>query len=289
MTVTLFFHPGAGEGSWSSEHILRDLREAGYDPVFVEMGKPGWEDALDATDELVLAAGGDGTIAALATRLGYRDVPIALLPTGSGNNIARSLGVHAPLDEIIPRLPRARHGPLRLCRATGPWGERLFIESVGLGAIAEAVKELQEEELDGDEKLLRGRISVISAIEAQEPLDVSIEVDGTRIEGNFLIVEGMNLPMIGPNLRLVPDTALRGDSLSVALLPVHDRNVMVDWIVAGAAGVSPLRHVQGRRITFAGEPQPLRLEDKTRDWDGSMVRLEAEPHRVDVLRPSEIR
>lgn len=289
MTVTLLFHPGAGEGAWTGGHIMEELRKAGYDPVLVEMSEAGWEEALDGTDELVVVAGGDGTIAGAVTRLGHRNVPIALLPTGSGNNIARSLGVHGSLDDIIPRLPRAKRGPLRLCRATGQWGERLFVESIGLGAIAHAVKELQDEKLDGEEKLLRGRISLIAAVEAQEPLAVSIQVDGERIGGNFLIVEGMNLPMIGPNLRLVPDTALKGDSLSIALLPVDDRAALVAWLAAGAVGVSPLRQVQGRRIVFEGEPQPLRFDDKTREWDGSTVRLEAEPHRLDILRPSEVR
>ena len=93
--------------------------------------------------------------------------------------------------------------------------------------------------------------------------------------------------MIGPNIRLVPDTELKGESLSIALLPVEERETMVRWLAEGGAGIAPLRRVQGRLVLLHGAPQPLRLEDKTRDWDGSRVEIEAEPHRIRVLRPGD--
>lgn len=287
--TTLVHHPGAGEGQWSGERMAEALRDAGFDPALVEMGEDGWEEAVDATDDLVVVAGGDGTIAAVTARIVTRKVSLAILPTGSGNNIARSLGILAPLDEIIPRLRNARHGPLRVGHATGTFGEHFFLESIGLGAIAHSVKELQDEKLDGDEKLIRGRDSLVSAIMVQEPIEATVTVDGTAVPGRFLIVEAMNLSMIGPNLRLVPDTSHAGPNLSLALLPVDDRQVMVDWLSAGGQGVAPLLHLHGRRIVLEGAQQPLRLGDKSIDWDGRRVEIELEDHRIDVLRPGDHR
>jgi diacylglycerol kinase family enzyme len=287
--ATLFHHPGAGKGEWSADRIMKALRKVGFEPVLSERAKDDWEAAMAATEGLAIVAGGDGTVAKVAALVAERDIPVAILPTGSGNNIARSLGVLASVEEIVPRLRTARSGPLRLCKAKGAWGERLVVEGVGLGALAHSVRELQEEKLDGEEKLVRGRDSLVSAIEAQEPLDVRLNVDGKVIDGAFLLLEVLNLPMIGPNIRLVSDTALKGENLSVALLPEEDRGAMVEWLVAGGSGVAPLRHIQGRRVTFEGGAQPLRLEDKTSDWDGSGVEIEAEPHRVRVLRPGDDR
>ena len=289
MSVTLLHHRGAGEGEWTAETIVAALEEAGFDPVVVERGDKGWRKAITDSEELVIVAGGDGTVAKAAFLLAGTDVPLAILPTGSGNNIARSLDVMAPLEKIIPRLKGAGTTQLRLCRLKGPWDEDTFVEAIGLGALAQSVLELQEEKLDGDDKLIRGRDSLISAIEAQERLALTIEVDGQTIPGSFLLVEILNLAMIGPNLQLAPRTALRADNICVALLPERDRAEMVDWLVEGGAGVAPLLHVQGKKIEITGGPQPLRLDDKTRDWDGSRVRFRVASSQVQVLRPGEPR
>lgn len=286
---TLFYHPGAGERNWSPERIVEALRQAGFDPCLSIQGEDDWRAAMAAERDLVIVAGGDGSISYAASLIGDRDLPLAVLPTGSGNNIARSLGILAPLEQIIPRLRTARTGPLRLCRARGQWGERHFVEGVGLGALAHSVRELQDEELDGAEKLIRGRDSLTSSIEAQEPLSLMLKVDGQLVEGDFLLVEVLNLSMIGPNIRFLSDTALKGENVSVALLHGRDRDAFIAWLASGGTGVAPVRHVQGRRVTFEGAPQPLLLEDKARDWDGSRVEIEAIPHRVRVLRPGDSR
>jgi diacylglycerol kinase (ATP) len=287
MSVTLFHHPGAGEGHWSAERMLEALRAAGYDTVLSERGTDDWAAALAKTDELAIVAGGDGTVAKVMALLGERDLPLAILPTGSGNNIARSLGVMGPLEEIIPRLPRARTSPMRLCRARGPWGEDLIAEGVGFGATAHSVLELQNEKLDGEEKLIRGRDALISAVHAQEPLDLRIKINGHILDGDFLMVEVLNLPMIGPNIRFVADTELAGDCLSVAILPTAERETFVEWLAKGGVGIAPLKHIQGRLVGLEGGPQPVRWEDKTQDWDGTCIAIEPEPHRIRILRPGD--
>ncbi len=289
MTVTLFHHPGAGEGEWPADRLLGALRDAGFDPAYASLDEDGWERNLAETDELVIAAGGDGTVASIATRLGGRPVRLAILPTGSGNNIARSLGCFDTLERIIPRLPHAAEAPLRICRADGPWGTRLFVESVGLGVLAHATAALQHEKLEGTEKRRRGRESLAEALDLLEPVSCAVAVDGVPLEGSFLIVEAMNLPMIGANLRLVPETRLTDDRLTLAYLPEGSRRHMRTWLDGDATGPSPLRHVRGRVVTLEGEAQPLRLEDKTQDWDGTRVELGVEPGRVRVLMPGDVR
>lgn len=291
--VTLFHHPDAGEREWSAEHLLASLRSAGYEPAHCCMDDgdgEDWEHALAVTRRLAVVAGGDGTVGAIATRIPDRRVPIAILPTGSGNNIARSLGVFGDIGAIIPRLPRGETVPLRICRAEGAWGRRLFVEAVGLGALAHGTAELQHEKLDGDEKRDRGRASLVAALRELKSVPVSVVVDGRLHDGrDHLIVEAMNLPMIGANLRLLPDAPARDGLLTVAFLPADERDAMIGWIEGGAEGRCPMRYLRGRVVTMTGEPQPLRLEDKTIDWDGSEMSLCIEPGPVRVLGPRDAR
>jgi diacylglycerol kinase (ATP) len=92
---------------------------------------------------VVLVAGGDGTVAKVARCLVDRDaahrIPIAILPVGTANNIARSLGIEGEVGGLLSGLSNAKTRYLDVGLARGPWGERNFLEAVGCGSIAEAI------------------------------------------------------------------------------------------------------------------------------------------------------
>jgi diacylglycerol kinase family enzyme len=61
-----------------------------------------------------------------------RDVPVAVLPTGTANNIARSLGLlKRPFEELVDGWREARRVRLDVGIASGPWGQRYFVEGLG--------------------------------------------------------------------------------------------------------------------------------------------------------------
>ena len=82
--------------------VRERLSSAGYDePLWLETSKddPGramTQQAVDAGVDLVLAAGGDGTIRVVAAGLAGTDIAMAIIPAGTGNLLARNLSV--PLD-----------------------------------------------------------------------------------------------------------------------------------------------------------------------------------------------
>ena len=69
----------------------------------------GLEHALEDPGDVVLVAGGDGTVRKAAEFLIGRGVPIALLPLGTANNVSRTLGLSDSVQEVIfARWPRRR-------------------------------------------------------------------------------------------------------------------------------------------------------------------------------------
>jgi hypothetical protein len=80
---------------------------------------------LDKRADLVAVAGGDGTVASVARRMVGRGIPVAVLPMGTANNIARSLGLlKKSFEELVEGWRDARRVPLDVGIVCGPWGER---------------------------------------------------------------------------------------------------------------------------------------------------------------------
>jgi diacylglycerol kinase family enzyme len=286
MGVTLFHHPDAGPHAWSADRLLEGLRHSGIRASYCCVDEAGWEDALGQTRDLAIIAGGDGTVAKLIRAIQGDAVPIAILPTGSGNNIARSLGVFASLEEVIRGLADPTQTVFRVGRACGSWGERQFVEAIGLGALARSVAELQDAKLDGLDKLQNGRAALRSQIVTAQPVRATVHVDGQRFDDAALLLEVMNIPMIGPNIRLCADHDLADEMLSLVYLPVENRQAMLTWLDAPQAnGPAPVRNLRCRRVRFEAQEEPLRFDDKTAEWDGSDVVLEREKTLRTVLGP----
>ena len=95
--------------------------------------------AVARGSRLVMAWGGDGTINEVASALAFGEIPLGIVPAGSGNGLARQLGVkRQPADAI--RLAIAAE-PRRI--DLGELGDRLFVNAAGVGFDAQRRLALQ--------------------------------------------------------------------------------------------------------------------------------------------------
>ena len=202
--IALFHNEDAGDGS-SVEEIRALLERHGHHLVQVVDEEWSAEQILDKHADLVVAAGGDGTVATAARVLAGRKLPLAILPMGTANNIAKSLCCEGPLAPLIEGWAHAEPQSLDLGIARGDWGERIFFESVGAGlipaGIAAAIAAVQSRPTGNVEAgdAVRTFRDVLSRMKAQR---WTITLDGQATSGDFLLVEVLNMPSIGPNLVL---------------------------------------------------------------------------------------
>ena len=90
MVVTLIHNPKAGDQDESGKSLRKLLEGAGYEVRYHSAKEDGWKQALKKDADLVAIAGGDGTVGRVARRMAGRGIPLAVLPSGTANNIARS-------------------------------------------------------------------------------------------------------------------------------------------------------------------------------------------------------
>ena len=272
MRVTLIHNPGAGkQGNGSADDIVALLQGAGHKVRYKSSKDDGWKKALKKPADLVVVAGGDGTVARVTRRMVGRGVPMALLPSGTANNIARTLGqIERPFEELVRGWESARRMKLDVGVAHGPWGERYFVEGVGAGVFASILAK-PNKKLKKRKRPVEGGLRRLRDEAAQsEPLEVAAKLDGKDISGHYVMLEALNLRYVGPNLHLAHDSRPGDGEFDVVMVTEAERPRLLHY----------LEHWQENRERLAVLPS-LRGRRLQIEWTGFALHID------DKLKPSE--
>jgi diacylglycerol kinase family enzyme len=271
---------------------LAALAAGGTTPRFCSAKQPDFADALGEPADLVVAAGGDGTVLKVISHLRDRSMPIAILPLGGANNIARSLGMATdPLMIARAGWREAEVFRLDVGTAAGPWGKRLFVEAVGVGALAQAMAAIDEGHVTGPEKSALAREALIEVLAAARPTELRLTIDGHAVECRCLLAEITNIAWTGPRLWLAPAADPGDGVLDLVCLEPEARADMLAWLEASSESAPPLTKRRGCAFAFEWRHEPLHVGDA---FFGPPERLRAvevvvEPDPVTVLVPAGIR
>ncbi|MFF3027870.1 diacylglycerol/lipid kinase family protein [Microbacterium sp. NPDC057944] len=175
--------------------------------------------AIDEGCDVVVAVGGDGTVRAVAEVLAGTEVALGIVPQGTGNLLARNLGV--PLDDISAALERVQDGEPRSIDIG--WVEfegekRAFTVMVGFGVDAQMLVETNDD--------LKDRAGWLAYVEAMgralagtEMTDITLtldEGDAQEVRGHTMIIG--NCGMLQGGIRLLPDAVLDDGQLDLLLV-----------------------------------------------------------------------
>lgn len=296
----LIVHEGDAGADVPGADDLRALcADAGHAATIAEV-RGDWRDAIARAD-LVVAAGGDRTVAAVARTLAHHapDTRFAILPLGGTNAVAGSLGLVAPTRELVAGWTTARTRPFDVGRLTvgddrvGSGSTRAaqdedadappraedawFVRAVGVGMFARAVADAGPErahilgaraarEATTDpavERELRALRRQARRLAARE---WRVSLDGDVVAGRFLFVEVLNVPRAGPHLVLAPSPDPGDGLLDVALLDERDRDAFVDYADRRLAGdesaAPPVTVRRARRVVVAWDGAPAHVDDE---------------------------
>jgi diacylglycerol kinase family enzyme len=137
----LFVNPRSGDGAATRYGVVELARERGVEAVTLASGDDlrtrVLEAVADGADALGMA-GGDGSLAAVASVAAARGLPFVCIPVGTRNHFALDLGVER--RDVPGALDAFRDGVERLIDV-GEVNGRIFLNNVSLGIYGEAVRQ----------------------------------------------------------------------------------------------------------------------------------------------------
>ena len=131
----LLINPRAGTESPTADELAAAAQERGIEAHVLREGEDAAELARAADTDVLAAAGGDGSLAAVAAVAVERDLPFVVVPYGTRNHFARDLG----LDRDDPLAALDAFGGEERRVDVGRAGERRFLNNVSLGLYAALV------------------------------------------------------------------------------------------------------------------------------------------------------
>jgi diacylglycerol kinase (ATP) len=286
MQALLVHNPTAGTGSHSADALTALLREAGYSVSSCSTKNRDYKKALEKRADLILIAGGDGAITKVIRCLSDFVAPIAILPLGTANNIARSLGIEGDPDVLLECLRQHATPPFDVGVVTGPWGKRRFAEGVGVGLFAEWM-EGGIDKPPAAERTKIGRDRLREALAKATPRRWNVTVDGHELAHEFLLMEVLNTRFIGPALPVGPSSAPGDRLLDVVYLLPKKRTEMLSWLDNPERTPSPFLVRQGRKIVLQWHSGHLHIDDRA--WAPPkkpvQIKIKLEPKGLRICVP----
>lgn len=254
------------DGGWAETLWIETSAE---DP-----GEGQAKDAVEAGVDVVIAAGGDGTVRSVAQGMRGTDIPLALLPSGTGNLLARNLKL--TLDDIQHSIHTAFTGDdraidlgvIEIRRADSSKSEHVFVVMAGLGLDAKMLANT-----DDDLKKKAGWLAYVKALSTtlrdKNELRFRYRLDGGEprsLHAHTIIVG--NCGALPANIVLLPDAAVDDGLFDILLLrpegvigwlqifgKVLWENGVLRRTKAGRAlmtkEISALRYVKAKTLTVA--------------------------------------
>ncbi|MCH5236940.1 MAG: diacylglycerol kinase family lipid kinase [Muribaculaceae bacterium] len=228
-------------------------------------------EAAESGFDMVITAGGDGTVNEVANGLAFTDCRLGILPFGSGNGLARSLGIPQDIYAALKVIEDSHS----VCCDRGLANGKPFYCTFGIGFDATVSEKFANEKRRGRSTYIR---SVLREFLNYKSQSYAILIDGKVITEKALIIAVCNASQYGNNAYIAPKAKLTDGFLDITV--VHSGNPFSNIFVGVdlmAGNIDKNRSIE----TFKTPSVTItRLSDGPVHLDGEPLQM---GHKIDIV------
>ena len=221
--ITFIINPASGKSRTHQIHgkILENLDTNTFEPEILVSSKPGEATKIAAQKRalghrIIVAVGGDGTVNEVAKSLINSDTLLAIIPSGSGNGLARHLNIPSSSGKAIRLINKMNW----TCIDYATINDTPFFCTSGVGFDA-MVGNL----FAGNIK--RGYLAYMKIVLTQffkyQPLKYSVKLNGNQFERDAFLITVANASQYGNNAYIAPDADVEDGLLNLCIVSKFPR------------------------------------------------------------------
>ncbi|MEO7006750.1 MAG: diacylglycerol kinase [Terrimesophilobacter sp.] len=220
-----------GKSRTVGPQVIAELRAAGHEVV--ALIEPDYahlvasvEAAIVSTPDALVVVGGDGMVGLAANALAGRDIPLGIIPSGSGNDMARGLGIplRDPAAAIAVLLEAMRRPPRVVDTATVTRADGTRTRFAGvLSAGFDAIVNERANRMRWPRGRSRYNLALVLELAVLKPIRYRLVLDGVETVTEALLVAAANNTSFGGGMLITPDARLDDGLLDVFVVKPMSR------------------------------------------------------------------
>src|SRR5512142_3093719 len=264
--VKLIANPGAGKASDAAKNlklVIGYLEKNGL-KVDVALAKPKEEatpiakQAVKDGYKTVIAMGGDGTIEAVMRGMIGSKARLGVVPAGTENNIAWSLGIPRDLEEACALIASDNTLKLDMGQVTTRKGKKFIFFEIATIGLSAAVYPDANKAASGKLSSLKAAALTFIHQEARPKVFLTLD-DESKIEVETMLVMVSNTPVFGKKFKVAPNASLQDGLLDISVYPDFGKLELIRYYAAvmdgGYSGDGKVEHYQARKMKIKTSPK----------------------------------
>ena len=293
MKIILLYNPTAGTENFDLHEVIGSLERQGAKVIAQNTKDKGYEEIFKLKYDLVMIAGGDGTVERILLDLNDSKIPISLLPAGNANNIAGSLGISGFYPDTVKNFEKENFRKLSVGVFHTEGQKGRFIEGIGWGLFTALLQQIDrglKKESGTTDKVDFGSKHLRKLPEELPVQEYEIEIDGKDYSGRYLWIEVMNIRQLGPQLVLAPEADHSDEYLDVMLVGEEQMDELRSFLKAHEKTdvISPFETIRAKTVRVKSH-LPFHVDDSVfchqSLYEGvPEVKISLEKHQLTLLQ-----
>ena len=271
--IHLVYNPSAGTGDENAkEEIIATIEAHGHRCLYSSSKKKVLKGIEPQTD-LIAIAGGDGTIRAVILKLLNKKLkykrPIAILPCGTANNIANSLGISEHVSQNVACWSNYQLTKFDVGQVLNLDNTKFFIESFGFGIFARlmtCMKKKKTNHINSPEEEFKMALDeLILQSKNYKAVSLRMKINNKIVEEDCILLEIMNSSSLGPRLKLSHNADPGDGYFDVILVSEAQRTLLEKYLMdirANRETIFPIKPIRVKSLEVTWNGNDLHVDDE---------------------------